>query len=80
MRTGVYTYQIRRFDGSFEQYKMPIEIVAEHPTMYRIKFLHVHADGRGFGTLTWVHKKHVYMAHGAKSLQTKSNYYLPYKD
>jgi hypothetical protein len=82
MRAGVYTYQVRRYDGIFEKHKMPVEIIDEHPNTYRIKFLHVHMDGRGFGTTSWVRKRSIYIAEGAKSLQPRRNYnnYLPYKD
>jgi hypothetical protein len=85
-KTGVYSYSIRKFNGTFEQYKMPVEIIDEHETTYYIKFLHVHADGRGFGSKSWVKKIHVYTLEGASSiekLQTSKSYkhiYKPYKD
>ncbi|MDR1182677.1 MAG: hypothetical protein LBL13_11925 [Bacteroidales bacterium] len=82
MRVGLYTYKKRLFDGRFETWKMPVEILDEHTTTFQVKFLHVHADGRGFGTKSWVKKRSVYVAEGARSLQAKENYstYLPYKD
>jgi hypothetical protein len=81
MKSGIYTYRIRKLDGAYEQHKMPVEILDEHPTTYYVKFLHVHADGRPYGTKSWVRKHHVYIADGAVSLQKKNYYnYLPYKD
>ncbi|MDR1339394.1 MAG: hypothetical protein LBK58_05005 [Prevotellaceae bacterium] len=82
MRVGVYTYKKRLFDGRFETRKMPVEILDEHPSTFLVRFLHVHADGRGFGTKSWVKKRSIYIAEGAKSLQAKEDYsnYLPYRD
>jgi hypothetical protein len=74
MKTGIYTYRIRKIDGSFESHKMPVEIVDEHTTTYLIRFMHTHADGRGFGARSWVKKQNVYIMTGAKSLQQKQFY------
>jgi hypothetical protein len=80
MRTGVYTYRIRRIDGTYEQYKMPVEILDERQSTFCIKFLHVHADGRGFGSKSWVRKNHVYIIDGTVSLYPRKMYYQQYKD
>ncbi|MDR0384643.1 MAG: hypothetical protein LBH60_01045 [Prevotellaceae bacterium] len=82
MRAGLYSYSVRKIDGSFEKHKMPVEIIDEHPATYLVRFLHVHADGRAYGTKSWVRKRSVYLADGARLLQAKKNYknYLPYKD
>jgi hypothetical protein len=81
MKTGTYNYRIRRFDGTFEAYRMPVEILDEHPNTLLVRFLHVHADGRRFGSTSWVKKRSVWVAGGAISLQRRPQIsYLPYKD
>ena len=81
MQTGIYSYQRRRFDGSFDRFRMKVEIVEEGEKTCVVRFLEFHADGRAFGSLSRVYKRNLRTTGAAKPHSSeRGSSYLPYKD
>lgn len=60
--------------------KMRVEIIAETPKSYKIRYKEPHANGAAVGTETWVQRKHVKTDDGNTHAPIDKDVRLPYKD
>ena len=82
MKLGIYHYHVLRrgsFPAQFDSFKMPVKILGESETQFKVEFVHPHKDGRKVGTTTWVKKKHIRITKGEPKADIAS-VRLPYKD
>jgi len=80
MQSGTYIYLYRRPDGSFETRRLKVEILSTVGLRRSVRFLGVHADGRGFGTITSVFAKNVKTKKSKPEKKEIAEIRLPYKD